>query len=86
MLVDRTHISAIGHPNYVRQTTLRDNPNCGEYLARHNNGIGQMVKEVHQIHSYNPDDLEGFFQEVRGCFYCNVLEFLVKMNPPLRVD
>ena len=80
--IDRTHIPAIGHPDFVRQTTLRNNRQLWRaygttqqrfWTAGNGNEYVAPVED-------RPAHLEAFFQEIRGRFRCNVSEYLVKMN------
>ena len=80
--IDRTHIPAVGHPNYLAQTTLRNNRQLWrayDTAQQRYWTTGNGNEPATPIES-NPADLEAFFHEIRGRFRCNVAEYFVKIN------
>ena len=80
--IDRTHILAVGHRDYLAQTTLWNNRQLwGAYCtAQRRYWTTINGNEPAAPIEANLANLEAFFQEIRGRFRCNVAEYLVKMN------
>ena len=80
--VDRTHIPAVGHQDYLAQTTLRNNRQLWRAYAMAQQrywATGNGNEPAAPIEA-NSADLEAFFHEIRNRLRCNVAEYFVKMN------